>query len=31
MVVLRAGTHIDKDEGEWRARAGAYRGMIDAR
>ena len=31
MVVLRGGTHIDKDEKERRARAGTYRGMRDAR
>ena len=31
MVVLRGGTHIDKDEEERSARVGTYRGMRDAR
>ena len=31
MVVLRVGTHIDKDEEEQSARVGTYRGMRDAR
>ena len=31
MVVLRGGTHIDKDKEEQSARAGTYRGMRDAR
>ena len=31
MVVLRAGTHIDRDEEERSARAGIYRGIRDAR
>ena len=31
MVVLRVGTHIDKDEEERSARAGTYRGMREAR
>ena len=30
-VVLREGTHIDKDEKERSARIGTYRGMRDAR
>ena len=29
MVVLRGGTHIDKDEEERSARAGTYLGMRD--
>ena len=31
MVVLRVGTHIDKDEEERSALAGTYRGMREAR
>ena len=31
MVALRGGTHIDKAEEEWSARAGTYFGMRDAR
>ena len=31
MVVLRVGTHIDKDEEERSARAGTYLGMRDER
>ena len=31
MVVLRGGTHIDKDEEERRAHVGTYRGMRNAR
>ena len=31
MVVLRGGTHIDRDEEERSARVGTYRGMRDAR
>ena len=31
MVVLRGGTHIDKDEEERGARADTYLGMRDAR
>ena len=31
MVVLRGGTHIDKDEEKRRARVGTYCGMRDAR
>ena len=31
MVVLRGGTHIDKDEKERSARTGTYRGMREAR
>ena len=31
MVVLRGGTHIDKDEEERSARAGTYLGMRDGR
>ena len=30
MVVLRVGTHIDKDEEERSARAGTYRRMREA-
>ena len=30
MVVLRVGTHIDKDEKDRSARAGKYRGMREA-
>ena len=31
MVVLRGGTHIEKNEEEWSARAGTYLGMRDER
>ena len=31
MVVSRGGTHIEKDEEEWSARAGTYLGMRDER
>ena len=31
MVVLRVGTHIDKDEEKRNARAGTYPGMREAR
>ena len=31
MVVLRGGTHIDRDEEERSARIGTYRGMRDER
>ena len=31
MVVLRGGTHIDKTEAKWSARAGTYFGIRDAR
>ena len=31
MVVLRGGTHVEKDEEEWSARAGTYLGMRDER
>ena len=31
MVVLRGGTHIEKDEEELSARAGTYLGMRDER
>ena len=31
MVVLRGGTHIDNNEGEWSACVATYFGMRDAR